>query len=1295
MKKDLSVMFKSMMKVGLCMTLSLTLSIGALPYHIFAEEPEITEVEVVEVELTETESAAPDTAYSVEDIEINQGFSKHTKREGGEQTLIREFAASKKTAIMMKIPGSEALTQEAAREKANGYEIEVNAFIGGRESDDYELYDTLEDLGFKVIRMYDKDCNPESGWYLEFILPEGLSKGVYNFRINDSEGNKIGEATGIRFYDTQDLNILIVPVKAYWGIAIDGAAPRAGAYSCKDGQFVYFDGEKRNWSQLRDTIREYLMDTYPTANVTVTEGKEINASKMDLCNNSGMYGLWQEACKRQVKTKNGKDKYDLILAFVQYRQGENGNIQGYTYRRPANIITYTDGDMLPTVGHEIAHCFDIGDDYYGGTYNPSVNLPPKGYKGVPWDGRGEVTIDEGDWQDPQMYVGSTTDAKKKDISTRATGTMIPLSLHPFSLSRDKIITWEGVDEDGGSKGKVFPTMCFMSSGYNDAENYWNSSVNWDHLLKSLIKKDNKGMNKEDGQAEADSFSNVDVFMESQNVDMASSDIITEDDIYYDDDYRFGESDMIEVSGRIETAGDTQTVTMEPMFSFDGDLEYIEPLEDEYEDSEDVYTFAALDGNGNIITSPVDGRPAAVEFYAGRYPCGYMDESVDCTGDFVFDAEYPKGTADFAIMKGRLATATLGQSIWKASADPQFTGAFDAAPVGSLESSEFNEETGEFRVKWNVEHPDVNRQLYSEVYYFPEGDDGDGYFVCCSDDEAWKDGEVSIITEDYETEEYPDGWTRNAYVWVRVTNGINAVDIYSDDNEITLSDSIITLSGGGIKKVTKDGKTSYTASYTGKEITPQASVKAYDPSKENYVTLKKDVDYTVSYADNIDVGTACVSVQGIGAYAGKNTQEFEITAKKIDAAPGNIPDMKYTSDLDGAVAPYLVMTEKSGGQLVYEDDFTVKYAVDGKTDEKLSELIKADPAEKKEVTVTYCGTGNYTDTLKKTVKFNVLPTSSTTVLLSQENTTITLKADSVDYTGKPIKASIKSVTVKVDGVDKTLKSSDYSVVYSNNVNLGTARVTVIGKKNYAGSAYKTYEIKAKQVTSLSIKGLANQTYTGKDIDVNSIPIEVKAGGITLRKDIDYTVSPVDGCNYKDITTSQIKKDKKTPAVEIKLVELSDQELRKTKPADRPIVRWKTGTAESKKTVVKTFQIVAIKLNSQAVSAVQKNSDQSANIVKSADGTKAIATLRSVTKEEAKNNKKYSFVIEGSEDSLEKNAILTDALTLKTSDLELKPDTDYSTTVSKTANGKIGSITIKAVKNGICTGSRTIKFLYTKK
>ena len=175
MKKNTKRKYQGIMKTCICVVLSLVLAVGMLPNGIYAEGLEIPEVEVLEVESTETESAAPDTAYSVENIEINQGFSKHTKREGGEQTLIREFAANKDTAIMMKIPGSDGLTQEEARERANDFEIEVYPVVGGRESDDYELYDSLEDRGFNVIRIYDKDCNPEAGWYLEFIINKGLS----------------------------------------------------------------------------------------------------------------------------------------------------------------------------------------------------------------------------------------------------------------------------------------------------------------------------------------------------------------------------------------------------------------------------------------------------------------------------------------------------------------------------------------------------------------------------------------------------------------------------------------------------------------------------------------------------------------------------------------------------------------------------------------------------------------------------------------------------------------------------------------------------------------------------------------------------------------------------------------------------------------------------------------------------------------------------------------------------------------------------------------------------------------
>lgn len=61
-------------------------------------------------------------------------------------------------------------------------------------------------------------------------------------------------------------------------------------------------------------------------------------------------------------------------------------------------------------------------------------------------------------------------------------------------------------------------------------------------------------------------------------------------------------------------------------------------------------------------------------------------------------------------------------------------------------------------------------------------------------------------------------------------------------------------------------------YTGSAITPEPKVVV------NGKTLTKDTDYTVSYADNTDVGQATVTVSGTGSYQGNAAVNFDIVTK---------------------------------------------------------------------------------------------------------------------------------------------------------------------------------------------------------------------------------------------------------------------------------------------------------------------------------------------------------------------------------------------------------------------------------
>ena len=124
--------------------------------------------------------------------------------------------------------------------------------------------------------------------------------------------------------------------------------------------------------------------------------------------------------------------------------------------------------------------------------------------------------------------------------------------------------------------------------------------------------------------------------------------------------------------------------------------------------------------------------------------------------------------------------------------------------------------------------------------------------------------------------------------------------------------------------------------------------------------------------------------------------------------------------------------------------------------------------------------------------------------------VTLSTSTYAYDGK---AKTPSVNVKVNG--KTLKKdTDYTVSYSNNTKVGTAKVTITGKGNYTGSVSKTYSIK-NNFKKATVSGISTKAFTGKNITQS---ITVKYNGKTLKNGTDYTVSY---SNNKNIGTATAK------------------------------------------------------------------------------------------------------------------------------------------------------------------------------
>lgn len=229
-------------------------------------------------------------------------------------------------------------------------------------------------------------------------------------------------------------------------------------------------------------------------------------------------------------------------------------------------------------------------------------------------------------------------------------------------------------------------------------------------------------------------------------------------------------------------------------------------------------------------------------------------------------------------------------------------------------------------------------------------------------------------------------------------------------------------------------------FTGYEIKPD--VKVVSAGK----TLVKGTDYTVSYQDNINIGTGRITVKGIGNCEGELQTTFSITAGQITASNVTLAKTSYAYT-GKAITPGV--TVKIGSRtLVKDTDYTVS----------CSSNTKAGTAK---VTVTgkgtFKGTATKSFTITKTSISNLKPTAA---------------ASKYAYTGKAI---TPDVVIKNGGV-KLKKGTDYTLSYKANKAIGKATITVTGKGNYTGSTKCTFQIVPKKVTG--VKAAATSKTAGK-------------------------------------------------------------------------------------------------------------------------------------------------------------------------------------------------------------------------
>lgn len=250
-------------------------------------------------------------------------------------------------------------------------------------------------------------------------------------------------------------------------------------------------------------------------------------------------------------------------------------------------------------------------------------------------------------------------------------------------------------------------------------------------------------------------------------------------------------------------------------------------------------------------------------------------------------------------------------------------------------------------------------------------------------------------------------------------------------------------------------------FTGSPVYPKVSIAG----------MTENIDYTVTFANNVDVGTAVATITGIGNNNGTITKNFRIIAQLSKCTISPIPAQQYTGS---EVKPAL--TVKCGSNILMEGvDYAATYS-------------------------NNINIGTATVTLRALNNANYTGTTSTTFSIGNDvgGFMISGYAPSYAYTGKAITPG-----VVVETGSRTLtQGTDYTVSYANNVNAGTATITVTGIGRYSGTQTANFVIEPKSVQSLETSDIADRTYTG---DAYTPDITVSDGSKVLTKGVDYTVT----------------------------------------------------------------------------------------------------------------------------------------------------------------------------------------------
>ncbi len=273
-----------------------------------------------------------------------------------------------------------------------------------------------------------------------------------------------------------------------------------------------------------------------------------------------------------------------------------------------------------------------------------------------------------------------------------------------------------------------------------------------------------------------------------------------------------------------------------------------------------------------------------------------------------------------------------------------------------------------------------------------------------------------------------------------------------------------------------------------------SAKAYDQGNEirqditvsnGKIVLEEGIDYTVTYKDNTDAGTAYVIIKGIeeAGYYGQIIKSFKITPLAFSDKTITVSGLKDSYPYTGKAITPEVKVLISGNELVLNEDYTLTY----------KNNIKAGKAA-----VTLSGIGNYKGSFNKAFAIDKVS------LTDGRNEVIVELGTECFYEKGGVKPLPK---ISVNGIE-LVNNTDYTLTYKNNAKPGLANLTIKGKGSYSDSLYKEFTIVPKSLDTKE-RGqkidlyIPDKVYANKADAWRSAPVLTDSNGKKLSAGNDYS------------------------------------------------------------------------------------------------------------------------------------------------------------------------------------------------